>query len=63
MKLKESGFSVLGFRCYYCNRQRKGRWKNVDGYRSCEKCNRAYDYQPEEIKIKCPTCDGKGYFK
>ena len=58
------------FRCAFCGRLRKGAWRYVDGGKSCEQCNREYDpldcksceYRKNSIvKIKCPTCKGKGY--
>ena len=62
--------STRGFICDFCGKKRKGAWRYVDGGRSCEKCNR--EYEPSNckvceyrkigiIKVKCPTCKGKGY--
>jgi hypothetical protein len=54
--------SRKGFKCAYCDKFRKGAYKIVDGMRSCESCNRAYDYHAPEIRILCKVCNGKGYF-
>lgn len=45
-----------GFTCYYCGKKRFGAWRWVDGKRSCESCNRKYDYKPPEINVRCPMC-------
>ena len=33
----------------------------VDGAKSCEACNRKYDYNAPPILIKCPLCKGLGH--
>ena len=54
----EIKISKKGFKCAYCGEKRKGAYKIVDGVKSCEKCNRAYDYIPSnsEVNIYCPLC-------
>jgi len=55
--------SRKGFKCAYCGKKRKGAYKIVDGEKSCELCNRAYDYKPPAVlAIVCPVCNGKGHF-
>lgn len=39
----------------------KGAYKIVDENKSCEVCNRAYDYVVPKLCAECPTCKGKGY--
>lgn len=48
--------SKKGFKCAYCGKQKKGAYKIVDNEKSCETCNRAYDYIPPKHIIKCPCC-------
>ncbi len=55
--------SRKGFRCAYCGRKKKGAYRIVDGQRSCEVCNRSYDYKEPKLAVKCPVCKGHGYFK
>lgn len=55
--------SKNNFKCAYCGKTRRGPYRWVDGEKSCELCNRRYDPPCEVIKIKCPTCEGRGYFE
>lgn len=48
--------STRFFKCAYCEERKKGAYKIVDGYKSCEQCNRMYDYKPVPVVIKCPLC-------
>jgi hypothetical protein len=52
--------AIRKFRCAYCNQKRpKGTiFRFVDGRKSCESCNRLYDYKPndKEFLTKCPLC-------
>lgn len=49
------------FRCAYCYKIKTGPYKIVDDNKSCEVCNRAYDYVAPKLCAECPTCKGKGY--
>ena len=49
------------FKCAYCGKMKKGAYKIVDDDKSCEVCNRAYDYISPKLCAECPTCQGKGY--
>ena len=49
------------FKCAYCGKMKKGAYKIVDDNRSCEVCNRAYDYVSPKLCAEFPTCQGKGY--
>ena len=57
-KKKMIYISKRGFICAFCNRKRKGAYTFSDGERSCEKCNRGYDYKPKitGLYINCPVC-------
>jgi hypothetical protein len=57
--------SKNGFKCAYCGQKCKGAYKIVDDEKSCEQCNRAYDYKPskEKTEIKCPVCKGEGILR
>ncbi len=48
------------FKCHFCGFVKTGAYKFVDGEKSCEKCNREYDYVAPKLEIKCPVCLGKG---
>jgi len=49
------------FLCGYCGKRKTGAYRWVDGKRSCEKCNRAYDYRaPPPKEVECPVCHGEG---
>jgi len=54
-------FSKRKFLCGYCQKKRKGSYRYSDNVRSCEKCNRAYDYVPKMIFTECPLCKGAGH--
>ena len=58
--------SKRGFKCGYCEKERKGAYRWCDGSRSCEACNRSYDPPniiQEVYSIDCPLCKGKGKLK
>jgi len=56
--------SRKGFECGYCQKRKKGPYKWVDGYRSCEACNRAYDApSPKPRQVSCPICNGNGFLQ
>ena len=55
-------FSKMGFKCGFCAKKRTGAYRIVDGAKSCEKCNRAYDYVPQDVTVPCPVCSGVGHF-
>ena len=62
MKDTKLKFSRKGFECGYCQKKRKGPYRVVDGYKSCEACNRAYDAPTAKpMRVVCPICKGEGY--
>lgn len=64
MTTRKIHFSRNGFLCVFCFNKRKGAYRIVDEGKSCEKCNRAYDYKPlPPIEVMCPLCNGKGILK
>jgi hypothetical protein len=55
--------SRKGFHCDFCNQKKVGAYRIIDGAKSCEKCNRAYDYVAPKKVVECPLCQGKGYLE
>ena len=61
--MKKVVISKKPFKCAFCGKKKTGAYRIVDDAKSCESCNRAYDYRPGTYCAVCPVCKGQGYLQ